>query len=585
MIQKRSHHKFRRICMKLKNAFIFAFVCSGLLVFTQAINAQQPSTELSRAIPQIEEKLSANDIKQRISVLDLLVVYERDYDVTKTVLPYNLSAEDYAFVIRKIFEKDLTQADEKIARQALSKIEFLIIKFKLREFAKNLVEYIPKYLPNGMDFSRAGIQFGILGALKALQAKEYAPQIAALLQPYNKVLYREVLSTLVELRAKEALPALLSALYDKNYLERFSALEKLVKINGREAAPHIAKLLEDEHPNNRYWALDALVKLNAGEQSDKIWKLVNTGQTLQTEVYALAALAYFGDAEALQLTAKFIVENGERSAVLTHLVELKAKIIIPYLIKILEEEYLSNTAGYKTRTDIVYALQKLDAKESAGVLRKYLKRNKPSGAVVQVLGDFGDKEAVDDLLAIFNENLPYPADRITNNTFDSAEAAVALAKIGDKKTLKSLIDAAENPHYPYRSQIIIELNKHLDSELWKKAQGKVFPDSRQTRMVSIKELAEAYSQETKIPIIVHFEPGKDVAKRLPTISPYKETGLPWTSLGYNISLLDGLREIPRTISDGTLPQSFTFIFDEGRIHVLSVEKAVDWWRKNILTTK
>ncbi|MDQ3748588.1 MAG: HEAT repeat domain-containing protein, partial [Acidobacteriota bacterium] len=302
--------------MNYKYIFIFVALCFYSLSYVQTAKAQQPSSELINAVPQFGEKINSAEIQQRIDVLDKLIVYKWDYDLIKTILPFNLSAEDYAYVIRKVFEKDLTQVDEKIAHLTLSRIEFLTVKFKLKEFAKNLAEYIPKFMPNGMDFPRLGIQNGILGALEALQAKEFAPQIAMLLRPDNKVLHHEVLSTLIALRAKEAIPALLSLLYDKDYSKRFYALESLVKINGREAAPHIAKLLEDEVPSNRYWALDALVKLNAREQSTKIWKLVNSKQTQQTEVYAIAALVYFGNSDAVQIAAKFISEGGEKSGIL-----------------------------------------------------------------------------------------------------------------------------------------------------------------------------------------------------------------------------------------------------------------------------
>ena len=181
--------------------------------------------------------------------------------------------------------------------------------------------------------------------------------------------------------------------------------------------------------------------------------------------------------------------------------------------------------------------------------------------------------------------MPNPPDRITNETFDSAEAALALAKIGDKKTWKSLIDAAENSKYPYRSQIIVELNKHLNPNLWRAAQEKKFSPRQNIRqIVSIKELAEIYTRDTGIPVNLHFEPGKDVSKRRPLASPYEDTrGYPWAYSPNNISLLDELREFPVIISDGTLPQNFTFIFDGEQIHILTVEKAIQWWRKNILT--
>jgi hypothetical protein len=207
--------------------------------------------------------------------------------------------------------------------------------------------------------------------------------------------------------------------------------------------------------------------------------------------------------------------------------------------------------------------------------------------VATTLGDLRAKEATDDLLRILNQLRYDYKGEANNKTYDVASTAVALAKIGDKKAWKKLIDVVANPNFPLSSQVIVELNQHLDADLWQKSQEIKLPvrQDRQ-RIVSIKELAEIYSRETKIPVILHFEPGKDVSKRLPLAPPYKDTkGYPWAYVGYNISLIDGLREIPGIISDGTLPQNFTFVFDDKQIHILTVEKAVEWWRKNILTNK
>ncbi len=132
------------------------------------------------------------------------------------------------------------------------------------------------------------------------------------------------------------------------------------------------------------------------------------------------------------------------------------------------------------RSSIITALQNFQAKAAIPVLRNYLREQNRflQRAATQALGELDAKESTDDLLNLFYRDLPNPPDRITNETFDSAEAALALAKIGDKKTWKSLIDAAENSKYPYRSQIIVELNKHLNPNLWRAAQEKKFSPAK-----------------------------------------------------------------------------------------------------------
>jgi hypothetical protein len=148
-----------------------------------------------------------------------------------------------------------------------------------------------------------------------------------------------------------------------------------------------------------------------------------------------------------------------------------------------------------------------------------------------------------------------------------------------------LIDASANPNYPLRSEIIVELNRHIDRKLWDNAAAFILPQRPNNRqLVSLKELAEIYAKESGIPVILEFEPGKDEAKRQPLALPNKNTeGYPWDYAPSNVSLLLGMRAIPSIISNDTLPENFTFIFDNGRIKILSVDRAVDWWRTTILT--
>jgi len=48
-----------------------------------------------------------------------------------------------------------------------------------------------------------------------------------------------------------------------------------------------------------------------------------------------------------------------------------------------------------------------------------------------------------------------------------------------------------------------------------------------------------------------------------------------------ITLSYGLNEIIEGLSNDRTPRTFTFIFDDKQIHILSVERAIDWWRKQI----
>jgi HEAT repeat protein len=492
--------------MSYKYNFISVVFLFCSLFFIQTSKAQQASFDLQKAIPQVEEKLNSEDLKERIKVLNQLVVYKWDFDITKTVLPFNLSAEDYAYVIRKILEKDLAGLETKIASETLSRVEFLIINFQLKQFTKNLVEYIPKFKPDATDLHRISIQYGILGTLRRLKAVEFAPQIATLLQPFVRGLYEEALSTLIEFRSKYAVPALLSLLYDKDPYKRGFALQNLAKVNARESASQIAKFLKDETESNRYGALDALVKLNAKEHAPKIWSLVDSGQDLNTENYALAALAHFGEERAIPMIMTLITTNLERgSTILERLGELKGKAVAPALINLLQREdtFIGLGENANIRNHIISCLRKLEARESIPVLMSYLNNERLHyhflDNVATTLGDLRAKEATDDLLRVLDQLRYDYKGEANNKTYDVASTAVALAKIGDKKAWKKLIDVVGNPNFPLSSQVIVELNQHLDADLWQKSQEIKLPvrQDRQ-RIVSIKELAEIYSRETKI---------------------------------------------------------------------------------------
>jgi hypothetical protein len=73
---------------------------------------------------------------------------------------------------------------------------------------------------------------------------------------------------------------------------------------------------------------------------------------------------------------------------------------------------------------------------------------------VKTLGVLHAKESVNDLLVLL--------DQPVTDESATAEAGLALAKIGERRTWRKLIDLAARPACPYRSEIISELNRHLD---------------------------------------------------------------------------------------------------------------------------
>jgi HEAT repeat protein len=551
--------------MKLPS-MCFGLLCL-LLASTEAAAQEFPSDLLS-SVPTAAAKLQSEDVNLRASILWDLVEPVPQSCTLEQRFTKELSKGTYFFVVATILEKDLDELAEKTSGESWGKLSFIVQTFGFREFNKAIAKHA------GSKNWRT--QAAAVGLLKRLDAREMDMEVANALSSSEKYVRDEALRTLIQFESKRAVPALTTLLYDPNENQRYYALISLAKVGGRSASAEIARLLEDEKPNIRHWAVDTLVKVNAKERAAGIWKLVDSGQAKHTEAYAVAALVYLGDARAIPVAAERIESFSEiGSAVLNQLVELKVTAIVPSLVRILDNP----TPGRAVfgRSDIVQALGKLGSKEASGSLRRYISLYPMTRvSAIQVLGDFQDRDSVDDLLAVFYKYLPFPPSSISNETYDSAAAAVALAKIGDDRVWNALVDAAENPRYPYRSQIFQELNRHIDPRLWKKihefqVKGADFG--------SIKQNAELFSTESKISISLEYDPAVHFF-RSETPGEY-----PSLRISPGHTLQAGLRGIVEMIDSGTLPNRFTYIFDKGTIRILPVEAAVKWWRVNLLTSK
>lgn len=382
-------------------------------------------------------------------------------------------------------------------------------------------------------------------------------------------------------RAQESVPVLLKQLDDKE--TRYTAIEKLVKLNARQSAPEIAKQLADEDFNVRFAALRALVALNGRGYSQGIWNLYASEQDSQIKSYAFAALVFFEDDKALaalpQLLADDVVAGME---ILSFIGNLDARAAAPPLISILEKGKVGDNlyAESAARRAIINTLGRLKSSEAIPVLRKYVKTETsfPKWQAIRVLGELESKEAVDDLMFALDDALAKIDGDFESDAFHTLNnSAVALAKIGDRKAWSRLIKTAAHPKFLYGSRIIGELNRHLDRGLWERAGKQKVAGAA---FNSIKFITDSINREKGVELILEFDPGKDYARRAPL-----ETGdgYPWSSVGANSNLLEVVRSLPPAISDGTEPANFTFVFDDGKIRILTVEKAVQWWSTKILT--
>jgi HEAT repeat protein len=553
-----------------------ALICLTLilsgLVHARSTVAQELSPSILRVIPNVAERLRSQDINERIGVLDELVVLKKTIHLPEFVYPYDLPASDYAVVIKSILEGHFEQVDERRFSTTWWKFRYLFAKFKLKIPASLFTPYLSDNTP--------GIPLVVLQILVMMQAVESAAQIVPLLQSPQENIRQRALGALVSLGAKEAVPTLLALLHDKDEGKRSYAMISLVKVNGREAADDVAKLIEDPSENNRYWALDTLVKFNAREHAQAVWKLTEPNQPKHTQAYAMAALIAFGDTRAIPLAIKRATDDdlSRRTEIGEFLVQLKANAKVPAFIAVLESRTVlgSNPEDTGTdsniRRDIMVCLSQLGAREAIPVLRSYL-RGRDSNTFLQgsaaiALAVLRATEAIEDLLPLLDP-------KVTGDDWVSQEAGLALAKIAERRTWAKLIDLAANPSYRYRSEIISELNRHLDPRLWERIQTQKVSG---LYVKSVKVTAESFSSQSGIPIVLEYQPGKDSSLR----KPLAGDEYPWSNTSVEkISLSYGLRQIVDGLSDSRIPASFTFIFDNKQIRILSVDKAVEWWRKQL----
>jgi HEAT repeat protein len=551
----------------------FALILSGLANVRPAV-AQELSPSILQTIPRVVERLHSSDIYERISVLDELVIQKRTAHLPHVVLAHNFPASDYSVVVKSILSANLEQLDERRASETWWRLTYVVEVFKLKELVKPIAGYLPKTAPP--------IQLTILWTLRTLGAVESVPQIVTLLRSPEEYIRREALEVLVSLRSKAAVPSLVAMLSEKDEIKRYHAITNLVKVNGREAAANIAKILEDEHENNRYWALDALVTFNAREHAQAIWKLTEAHQHPNTQRYALAALIYFGDRRAIPLAVEKATEAdlSPRLDMMEFLVKVKATAIAPAFVAVLESSTIlgGNPSDTGTdsniRRDIMTCLGQLGSREAIPVLRRYARGIHSNtflqDAAVMTLGVLGAKESVDDLLLLLDKPDP-DYKQVT------AEVGLALAQIGEQRTWRKLIDLAARPSCRYRSEIISELNRHLDRELWERIQKQKVSG---LLVKSVDATTEAFARESGIRIVLDYQPGRDLSLR----APLKGDKYPWANTSVEkISLSYGLGEIIDGLSDSRIPRTFTFIFDDKEIRILSVERAIEWWRQHILS--
>lgn len=565
--------------MKKKTSFLAAPFLFLFAAFAFTSFAQETPPRLFSEVPQAAEKLNSNDAAQRASILSELIKPIERSCTFQVYLVYKLEREDYVYVVRQILEKNLTALDEKTKPEVWGHLAYLIGTYKMREFAAPIAEYLSE---------PASVQAQIVTILQNLDAKEFDAKIAPLLASSNQYVSWLSLETLIGFRSKKAVPALTAMLSDTNESKPYWAMLKLVEIGALEAAPQIAAVLESGNTNTRYWAIDSLANLNAKAQAKDLWRHLKSETDERLRGFTIAALIHLGQKEAIPLFVDQLKANAqgdENHSIAEFIYKLKPKSLIPVLISLhdTKEKFFTDAAQEKKfRERILRFLIDFKAREAIPIYRQNLAVKRPSGAfwkpnveIARLLQELNVTEAVDDLIVIFNDSIKPDAGEWAH--YFAGELAIILAKFGDKKAWKLLIDYAEKTDYYQRDLIIAELNKYANKKLWKEMQAKTPPV---IPFDSVQLIAEISSRETGIPISFEYASKKNAVRCKPVEVDDKEM-MPCEYINGQTSLAGVVSAIVNKLNYDKRGQ-YTFILDGGTVRILSMEKAVEWSRKNIL---
>lgn len=218
----------------------FSLVSFIALVAAFYASAQDFPAKLAEVEPSAIQRLSSNDVAERVSVLGLLVFHVPQSCTLELGLRHDLSREDYIFVVDKILEKDLRNLNETLKAESWTRLSHLITRFEMKKFAGAVAAY-----GEGIDWQTQAI---VIQTLRRLKAAEFDGKISPLLGAIHPYVRHSALETLIEFRSKKATPALVSKLLDKNFSARYWALDKLAEIGAVEAGTVIAgRLIDDEN--------------------------------------------------------------------------------------------------------------------------------------------------------------------------------------------------------------------------------------------------------------------------------------------------------------------------------------------------
>lgn len=553
------------------------FSISILLAAFTPIYTQSFPPGLLRAFPESVEKLGSEDPRERAAVLKELVEPVPQSCTLELRLRRELSKEDYSYVAARIIEKGLKH----LQGNEITYLTYLIGRYELVEFAPALSAQMAEL--------KWDSQYAVLLTLKGFNAVTSSDAVAELLGSDQPLIRREALETLIRFKSKRATPRLIELLFDESSNDDHWAMEKLAEIGAVEAGPKIAEKLKSDDENLPYWAIDAIGKLDARAQAKDLWQFRQHSKNGRFKGYALAVLLHMEQKEAVPLLIEELKlsAQGKESFSWEFVEKIKPKILVPALIELYrtkEPFFADEDTERKFRWGVFQSLVRYRSPLAIPIYRenliekpygRYMSRNKPDAYIAGVLQELDARETLDDMIAVFNEGQKPMAGSEAN--YGAFQMAGVIAKFGEPRTWKMLVDLVEKTEYVGKEQILIDLNKRLDPKLWERAHKEI---PKQIVPIAITEIPDKILKETGIPIAIDFVP--QAGKKLCTAENYEgPEGVPCVYIDgrMNVFHLAGL--IVNYLNNEKRGE-YTFIFDNGTIRILKTSQAVAWWRKTIL---
>ena len=392
--------------------------------------ASRPSDKLLSAIPGVESRLQYKDVAQLVNILSLLAEEPRSAK-TPARLRHELPPGDYGYVLNKCLETLNTDITEREAETLLNSghlwVDF-IQRFQLRETTKRIALLLGsknKYL-----------QYFAIEILGALDARQYAPEIATLLISDHKELNRPAREVLLKWNSKEMTPLLLQELKDGNHFQRYYAIEAFGKSRDVTALPALLRCGSDPSEDNRRTALTVARALIPANERTKLLvplarEVAQKSSKRHVVDHALAVSIDCGDTEAVPAVMARLVstDEGVRFSMVQELEKMALAVLTQAASAalVVKEKYGDGAKNEHVREDLIAILQRIGTREVIPALRvaaadpdQYIQHH-----AISALGRLGAKDAVEDLIGALKGKC-------------AREAAVALARIRDRRALKDL---------------------------------------------------------------------------------------------------------------------------------------------------